>query len=146
ADEHRFQARHRRYRAGPPDLNLDGDDFGGHLFGRKLVRDCEAWRPRHEAEALLLREIVDLVHDAVDLVGQRVALLAEATVVVENAVETAYHRALARHRQTQRGEEIHHRGLRRGRAPARAPVDLPDAVRDKGEPARRAHLRIELPQ
>src|SRR5205823_15107221 len=101
ADEHRFQARHRRYRAGAPDLNLDGDDFGGHLFGRKLVRDCEARRPRHEAEALLLREIVDLVHDAVDLVGQRVALLAEATVVVENAVETAYHRALARHRQTQ---------------------------------------------
>ena len=145
ADEHRFQARHGCDRTGAPDLDLDGENLGGHLFGGKLVRDREPRRPRHETQALLLREIVDLVHDAVDLVGQPVALLANAPIVGEHPVEPADHRTLARHRQPQLGEEIHHGGLRRGWPPARAPIDLADTICDEGGPARCRHLRIELP-
>ena len=70
ADEHRLQPRDRRDRAGAADLDVDAQHLGRHFLGRELVRDREARRARDEAELGLLREAVDLVDDAVDVVGQ----------------------------------------------------------------------------
>ena len=44
AHEHRLEPRHRGQRAGPPHLNANGDDFGRHLLGWKLVGDGESRR------------------------------------------------------------------------------------------------------
>jgi len=75
ADEHRLQARHRRQRAGAPDLQIDRQQCRQRFFGRKLVRDCPARRARHVAELALPVEAIDLVDHAVDVVRQLLAQL-----------------------------------------------------------------------
>ena len=51
ADEHRLQPRDRRDRAGAPDLDVDAEELGRHLLGRKLVRDRPARLARDETRA-----------------------------------------------------------------------------------------------
>ena len=51
--------------------------------GTMHMRDRPAGRARHEAETTLQIEIVDLVDHAVDIVGQRRALLLDQLPVVE---------------------------------------------------------------
>ena len=70
AHERRLEARDRRQRAGAAHLKLDAAHRGQRLFGGKLVCDGPARRTRYEAELTLQLEVVDLVHDAVDLVGK----------------------------------------------------------------------------
>src|SRR5437763_878361 len=64
----------------PPDLNLDVLDDGRSLLGREFVRDRPARRTGDEAEPLLPVEPVDLIDDAVDVVVERGALLANFLV------------------------------------------------------------------
>src|ERR1700716_6489 len=68
ADSDRLQLADRRERAGAADLDLDIPQHGHGALGWKLVRDRPARRPRHEAEALLPVDAVDLVDHAVDVV------------------------------------------------------------------------------
>src|SRR6185369_15274893 len=69
-DEDRLQACNWGDRPGPPDLDIDAEHFGQGLLGRKFVGDGEAWGPRDETQLRLGRQLVDLVHHAVDVVGQ----------------------------------------------------------------------------
>src|SRR6202022_138553 len=75
ADADRLQLADRREGAGAPDLDLDIPEHGHGALGRKLVRDRPARRARHEAEALLPVETVDLVDDAADVVVAPAPLL-----------------------------------------------------------------------
>src|SRR5439155_29720 len=68
ADADRLELADRRERAGASDLDLDILEHGHGALGRKLVGDRPARRPRHEAEALLPVDTIDLVDDAVDVV------------------------------------------------------------------------------
>ena len=74
ADRHRFEPRHRRQRSGAAHLDVDAVQHGHRLLGRKFVRRRPARAARAEAEPLLQVEPVDLVDDAVDIVGQLRAL------------------------------------------------------------------------
>src|SRR5947209_880784 len=67
ADEHRLQLRHRRERAGAPDLHLDRLHLGDLFLWRVLVRDRPARLARHVAELALQTQVVHLVDDAVDV-------------------------------------------------------------------------------
>src|SRR5450432_4244730 len=80
ADADRFKFADRRERAGAPDLDLDIPEHGHGALGRELVRDRPARRTRHEAEALLPVEAVDLVDHAVDIVVEMRALLLDLAV------------------------------------------------------------------
>ena len=63
--------------AGAADVDPDVEQLGVDLLGRVLERDRPARRPAGRAEPALQRDVVDLDHDAVDLVGDdRVAVLA----------------------------------------------------------------------
>ena len=46
ADEHGFETRNGRQRAGSADLDVDVVDDGGGLLGGKFMRDRPAWRLR----------------------------------------------------------------------------------------------------
>lgn len=66
ADENRLQAGDRRQRAGAADEDLDVEKRRLGLLGRVLVRHRPARLARDEAEALLQRQVIDLIDDAVD--------------------------------------------------------------------------------
>src|ERR1700688_4831739 len=80
ADADRLQLADRRERAGAADLDLDVAQHRHGALGRELVRDRPARRARHEAEALLPVEAVDLVDDTVDVVIEFGALLFDLAV------------------------------------------------------------------
>ncbi len=86
ADRDRLQPRHRRQRAGAPDLNIDGEEFGRRLLGRELVRDRPARRAGAEAQAILQRQVVHLVDDTVDIVVEAGALLLDRAIDGERIV------------------------------------------------------------
>src|SRR5207302_3216243 len=94
----------------------------------ELVREREARGARDESERRLLRERVHFIDDAVDLERQLVALVADALVIVQEAVEPVDDGALARNRQAESLEEIEYRRLCLRRALVPAPVDLAHAV------------------
>src|SRR5713101_7172705 len=80
ADADRLQLADRRERAGAADLDLDIPQHSHGALGREFVRDRPARRARHEAEALLPVEPIDLVDDAVDVVVEFGALLLDLAV------------------------------------------------------------------
>src|SRR6185436_16842978 len=70
AYEHRSKAANGRQRAGASNLNIDVFQDGLGLLRSELVRNRPARTARHEAKALLQRQRVDLVNNAVDFIGQ----------------------------------------------------------------------------
>ena len=70
ADRHRLQHRDRGQRALPADRDHDVAHHGLRLLGGEFVRDRPARRAAAHAEPALQCEVVDLVDDAVDVVGQ----------------------------------------------------------------------------
>jgi len=145
ADEHRLEARHRCDRAGPSDLHTDVDHLRRHLFRRILVCDGKPRRARNEPQASLLREIVDLVDNAVDLERQIRPLLAQRPVIVQQSLEPAYYLALAAHGNLETGDHLHQRAMRRG-LPDSPPVGVADAVGKKRKPLPRGDSRIQSAQ
>ena len=96
ADFHRTQPCHRGDGAGAADLYVDGFNEGGFFHRREFPGNRPARRARDEARRLLVDVVVGLVHDAVDLVGQRVPLFAEVCHVGNgggDAIERALQRA-----------------------------------------------------
>src|SRR3989440_93346 len=128
ADEHRGEARHRRERAGPADLKLDSLHDRECLVGGKLVGDGPAWRPRQEAEALLVGALVELVDHAVDLIAQRAAPLAHLAIVREAARDPAHRARVRAHRQAQRAQPLKQLPLAPGKA---RPLQRPEAVEER---------------
>ncbi len=89
ADGDRLERRDRGQRALPADRDQDVAQHRLRLLGRKFVRERPARRAADHAEPLLQREIVDLVDDAVDVVGQRRAIGGDVAVVGQHLVDAA---------------------------------------------------------
>ena len=71
ADIDRLEIGDRRQRAGAADRDQDAVQPRARLLGREFVGHRPARGAAHETEALLPIDAVDLVDDAVDVVGQR---------------------------------------------------------------------------
>ena len=80
ADIDRLEIGDRRQRAGAADLDEDAVQPRARLLGRELVGDRPARRAADEAQPLLPVDAVDLVDDAVDVVGQRRPLHAHLAI------------------------------------------------------------------
>jgi hypothetical protein len=141
ADEDRRQARHRRDRPGAADLHLDRLHRGQCLFRRILVRHRPARLARDEAEALLQRQRIHLVHHAVDVEGQRIAHLAHAGMKCDQAVGARHHGTVLADRQAEGGQRVEHAGMRRRQVPA---TRVAQAVGIEGQGPLGRHRRIEL--
>ena len=87
AHEHRLQPGERGGLAAGADRHLDVEQRGGALLGRQLVGDRPAGRPGREAQLSLQAQVVDLDHDAVDLVVEVVADGLDGLHVVEHGGE-----------------------------------------------------------
>ena len=87
ADRDRRKPRHRRQRAGAADLDVDAVQDRRRLLCRELVRDRPARAARHEAEAILPVETVDLVDHTVDVVAKRGAVVADLAVELQDIVD-----------------------------------------------------------
>ena len=102
ADEHRLEPRHRRDRAGAPDLHFNVEHFGQFFLGRKLVGDGKARGARDEAQGLLRGERVNLVDHAINVIRQRAAPGANPLIKIEQSLRAVHHGTFATHRQAQR--------------------------------------------
>ena len=114
---------------------------GRLLLRRVLLRHRPARLARLEAELFLQGAVVDLVDDAVDVVGQAVAQRGDRGVEVDQAGRALHllvHRA---RRQADRVEGVEQAGLGRRHAPA---VDLAEAVGEEAERPLDRVARVEL--
>ncbi len=141
ADEHGREPRDGRDRTGAPDLDVDPEHLGRHLFRRELVRHGPARFARDEPERALRGERVDLVDDAVDVERQAAAPLGDALVERDEVGGAAGDAPLAIHRQPGALEEVEQPRVSGGQ---REPLRLPDAIRKKAQRSLRRHRRIEL--
>ncbi|MCY1395913.1 hypothetical protein D9M71_108690 [compost metagenome] len=85
---HRLQACHRGHRAGAADLEFHVEQLGELFLRRELVGNGPMRGARPEAQLLLVLDIVDLEHHAIDIVGQARAALADVAVVVQAGLHT----------------------------------------------------------
>src|SRR5213078_3609952 len=118
ADLDRLHHGERRDPAGAPDVDLDVEQPGGHLLRRVLEGDGPAGRPAGRAELALQRDLVDLHHDAVDLVGRAlgiVPVLAVVGNVLADPVHVRDDRVEVAHRQTPPAQPLVPAGLGVGR-------------------------------
>ncbi len=143
AHEHRREPRHRRERSGAADLELDVPDDGERLVGSKLVGDRPARRARHESEPLLVGAVIELVDDAVDLIGERAAPLAQLAIVAEAARDSAHGARVPGCRQAEPAQPLEQLALARRGGGA---LERPEAVEESRERPRGGNARVELPQ
>ena len=85
----------RRQRTGAADLDVDLAQHGRRLLGGEFVGDGPARRARLETEATLQIEVVDLVDDAVDVIAERGALLADLAVIGDHLLGRVHDRSSA---------------------------------------------------
>ncbi len=133
----------RRDPAGAADVDPDLEELGVDLLGRVLERDRPPGCPAGGAEPALEADVVDLDHDAVDLVGTIVCRCSPALVMYfSTAFRVGSTSTLLRGRQPPRLQCGVGRGLR-GRL---EPLAGADAVAHHAQRAGRGHLRVLLPQ
>ena len=140
-DLHGTQARDRRDCASAADLDIDRLDHGLLLARRKLVRDGPPRRARHKPELYLRSEIVDLVDDAIDVIGQGVTTRADALEVFAQPVTAKGAIGLGTHGQTISAEVRQHVGMV---LPCRHGLAVTEGICEEGERTCRCHFRIEL--
>ena len=140
ADRHRLQPRHRRQRSGAADLDVDAFQDRHRLLGGKFVRGRPAWTARAEAEPFLQVEPIDLVDDAVDVVGQLRTLGLDRVIVRQDRFDriAAHHAVVDLEAPVaEAADHIELRGAQRlaGFAPG---------IGEEFERPRLCHLRVEL--
>ena len=109
ADKHGRESGDWRDGPGASNLHLDIEQRGRGFLGRKFMRDGKPGRARHETERALRRQIVDLVDDAVDIVGQSLAPGGDVAIIREQPIGSARDHVLARiDRQTHGCEPVEH--------------------------------------
>ena len=141
-DQHRLHHPERRHPAGPPDVDADVEQLGGDLLRRVLVRDRPARRPRRRAELVLHRPLVELDHHAVDLVLDRVPVLAEVADVGPHLVQVRASLRCGLTGRPQRSRASYASDSRSGREA----LEHAEAVADEAQVAGRGDPRILLPQ
>jgi len=141
ADEHRLQLRDRRQLAGAADLHVDVQQQRGLLLRRVLVRDGPARLARLEAELRLLRTVVELVDDAVDVERQRVTARGDRLVVRDQAFGALDDAAVVVDRQAHLLEHRAQTVLRAWNLPA---LDLAERVGEEAQRPFRRLARVEL--
>src|SRR5262249_26652488 len=142
ADAHGVELRDRRYRAGSPNIKIDRADDRLRRLGRVLERDRPPRRLRGRAQLELLFAAIDLDHDAVDLEGEVVTVLAPALDERLDRGNVGKDAALGIERKV---ELLQQRVRGPLRFDARA-VRGDEMVDVRAETARRGELRILLPQ
>ncbi len=142
ADRDRLEFRNRRELAGAADLNVDVFDDRRRLLGREFMRDRPARAARDEAEPLLPVEPVDLVDDAIDVVGQLSPLLLDLAIVLEQFLDAF---ALL-HQRIDRQAPTLHRGDRFVLRICGPLARFAPGIGEELQGPRRGHLRIDLPE
>ena len=140
---HGRQARHRGDGAGAAHLEFHVPDGGQGLLGGKLAGDGPARGAGDVAQALLLFQVVDLEHHAVDLIVQAVALLAHGGEIVQAALKAGHHLQLGRHGQAIAPDDFHDAAVA---VAQRLHGQLAPAIGIKGQGAAGGDLGIELAQ
>ena len=118
--------------AGAADLELNRLDDRQLFLRRKLVRDRPTRRPRHETQLALQREVVDFVHDSVDVVAQRVPSIADVLIKVQATLDATHPFSLRADLEAPVLQLQQHLAVRLGHL----------AVFDK---SRRVHINIQRP-
>src|SRR5580698_4143133 len=98
---------------------------------------------RHKAELALQLDVVDLVNDAVDLVGQRRTRRADVAEVGETPLHRFDHARLRTDLESEAAQHLEHLAVMAGHLPA---LDVANAVDEQIQGTRRRHARVELPQ
>ena len=107
------------------------------------MRERPAWRAGYEAHRVLLVETVELVHHAIDVVGQRIAFVADALEIGEQPLEADRFVRLGRHGETEIAQGRQHARMPGRRGPA---FHRAEGVGEKGQGTGSGDPRIELPQ
>ena len=106
------------------------------------MRHRPAWFAGAETQLPLPGEAVDLVHHTIDIEGQRIALLGDGMVKIDQTLRAPRHRAFFAYRQPQCGQRIEHRAVRGRDLPT---LHLPQPIGKKGQRSFRGQIRVELP-
>ena len=141
-DAHRRHHRERGDPAGAPDVDLDVEQLGLRLFGRVLVGDRPARRPRGGTEPALQGEIVDFDHHTVDFVLDLVAVLAPVADALPHRGQAGHPGGVVGDRQAP-GLEREVGVVQGGRA---EPFGVAQPVADHPQRAAGGHRRVLLPQ
>ena len=142
-DEHRLEHGEGRRLSRASDRHHDLLEQGGALLGRELVGDRPPRRVRGGAELVALAQIVDLDHDAVDLVGEVVPVLEPVLAEGEHVVEGAQRPDLGVDREAGPGQPFEHLGVPREGRPA---LDRAHRVGPERQVAARGDLGVLLAQ
>ena len=142
ADADRLQPRNRGQLTGAADLNVDALKRRLRLFRREFVREAPARRAGDEAQPLLPVEPIDLIDDAVDVVGKVGALRFDPTVVSERRFDLLALDQQVADRQAERGDGLHHAELRVGGEGG----DFAPAMRQKPQRPRGGDAGVLLPE
>ena len=143
ADEDRLEFGKGRGLALAADRHVDGPQPSGLFLGGELVRDGPLGCAARAAEHPLLREIVDLDHHTVDLVGEVVAVLDTVGDVGLDRLEIVDHAELVVDREPERAQHLQGARVRGNLGCAR---NLAQPVGEERELARRGHGGVLLAQ
>src|SRR2546421_12343556 len=82
-----FQQRPRVDGTCAPDIHANIEQFGGNLYWGILESNCPAWITSHRSQFLLLCQVTNLNHHAINLVGQVETLLFPLFAIVYDLVQ-----------------------------------------------------------
>src|SRR6185437_1711602 len=142
ADRDRFQDRDRGQGALAADLDADFLEDCLRPFGREFVRERPARGAADHAEPPLQFQVVDLVDDAVDVVGQFGSVLADLAVEIEDLGDPVAQSALVIDAKAPVAEVLERLFVGFGEGRAR----LAPGVSEEFERPARGDRRVELAQ
>src|SRR5258708_16344020 len=70
-----------------PDIHANVEQFHGNLYWEILESNCAAWITSHRSQFLLLRQVINLNHHTIDLVGQVETLLFPFFAIVHDLAQ-----------------------------------------------------------
>ena len=111
-NEDRYQPRHGRNRPGTTNLHIDTDNYGQRLFSWKFMGYGETRRTRDKTQLRLSSQSIDLVHNAINVVGQLRALFTNFGKVGKQSFGTLHYPAFFSDRKTPCRKLIHQFAMR----------------------------------
>ena len=108
---HRLQPRHGCQGPGAPHLPVHAIEHGELFLGRKFVGNCPARRLADEAQVPLPIKAINLVDHPVDVVVQRITLVENIPVEVQQGLDPAANPHFRIHSQAPIAQGIKHGGM-----------------------------------